>query len=124
MDNFIVAKSKNTLGVELNSDSGILELKGSSFPENANEFFEPIISWINKYMMEVTGKITLNFKFDYLNSSSIKYVSDIVEKLDFYAKSGGEVVINWYYEENDEDIMEMGEDLKVDVSLNFNIIMN
>lgn len=124
MDNLVLAKTKNTLGINFDSSSGVLDLSGSSFPENASEFFDPIISWIQGYMLEVTGKVTLNFRFDYLNSSSIKYVSDIIEKLEVYSQSGGEVSINWYYDENDDDILEMGEDLKEDVSLTFNLIMN
>lgn len=124
MDNLTFEKSKNTLGVNFDASSGILVLAGSSFPENASDFFDPIIKWIQNYMLEVTGKVTLNFHFDYLNSSSIKYVSDIIEKMELYGKSGGEVTINWYYDENDEDILEMGEDLKSDVSLQFNLIMN
>jgi hypothetical protein len=124
MDNLTFEKSKNTLGVNFDASSGILVLAGSSFPENASDFFDPIIKWIQNYMLEVTGKVILNFHFDYLNSSSIKYVSDIIEKMELYGKSGGEVTINWYYDENDEDILEMGEDLKSDVSLQFNLIMN
>lgn len=43
--------------------------------------------------------------------------------MEAYHKSGGAVEGNWYYDENDEDIMEMGEELKEDVSFSFNIIM-
>ena len=119
MDNLSRPKTKNTLGVEFDSSTGMLELAGSSFPENASEFFNPIIDWLQQFMLEVTGKITLNFKLDYLNSSSIKFVSDMLEKLEMYHKGGGDVQINWYYDENDEDIQEMGEDLKEDF---FNVL--
>lgn len=124
MDNLEISKTKNTLEVTLNADSGVLEFKGSSFPENTSEFFDPIINWIKDYMLNVTGKMTVNFRFDYLNSSSIKYISDVIDKIEFYHNSGAEAVINWYYDENDEDIQEMGEDLKEDVSLPFNLIVN
>ncbi|MCF8432400.1 MAG: DUF1987 domain-containing protein, partial [Melioribacteraceae bacterium] len=69
----------------------------------------------------VTGELILNFDLDYLNSSSIKFVSDIIEKLETYFKGGGEVKINWYHEEDDEDIQEMGEELKEDTKIPFNI---
>ncbi len=124
MDNLIISKTKNTLGVKLDAESGILEFVGSSFPENTTEFFDPVIKWIQDYMLHVTGKLTVNFRFDYLNSSSIKYISDVIDKIEFYHTSGAEAVINWYYDENDEDIQEMGDDLKDDVTLPFNLIMN
>lgn len=124
MDNLEISKTKSTLGINFNAQTGVMEFTGSSFPENAIKFFDPLIKWIQDYMLNVTGKITVNFRFDYLNSSSIKYISDIVDKIEFYHTSGAEAVINWYYDENDEDVQEMGEDFKEDVTLPFNIIMN
>jgi len=122
MENLSLAKTKNTLGVNFNASTGILELSGSSYPENTTEFFKPLVDWIQKYFLEVTGKLVLNIKLDYLNSSSIKYLSDMIDKLENYHKSGGAVEINWYHKEDDEDIKEMGEEIKEDVGFNFNII--
>ncbi|MFH0733156.1 MAG: DUF1987 domain-containing protein [bacterium] len=122
MNELLIHKTKNTLEVNFKAN-GNLELSGSSFPENATEFFTPTINWIKQYMLEITGKIVFNLKFDYVNSSSIKYISDIIDKLQNYHTGGGEVEINWYYDENDEDIQEMGEDLKEDVDFTFNLIM-
>lgn len=122
MDSLVLAKTKNTLSVNFDANSGVLELSGSSYPENTTEFFRPLIDWIQKYFLNVTGKLTLNIKIDYLNSSSIKYLSDMIDKLENYHKSGGAVELNWYYKEDDEDIMEMGEEIKEDVSFTFTII--
>ncbi|NUN07749.1 MAG: DUF1987 domain-containing protein [Ignavibacteriaceae bacterium] len=122
MDNLTLAKTKNTLGVSFDSSTGILDLTGSSYPENTAEFFRPLITWIQTYFLEVTGNLNLNVKIDYLNSSSIKYLSDMVDKLENYHKGGGKVEINWYHKEDDEDIMEMGQEIKEDVSFPFNII--
>jgi len=122
MTNLILTKTKNTLGVNFDATTGVLDLTGSSYPENTTEFFKPLIDWIQKYFLEITGKLILNIKIDYLNSSSIKYLSDIVDKLENYNKSGGAVEINWYHKEDDEDIREMGEEIKEDVKFTFNII--
>ena len=122
MPNLMLPKTKNTLGVNFDGATGNLELVGSSYPENTTEFFKPLIDWIQKYFLEVTGKLTLTIKIDYLNSSSIKYLSDMVDKLENYSKSGGAVEINWHHKDDDEDIKEMGEEIKEDVSFPFNII--
>ena len=122
MENLIIEKDTETLGINFNAETGVLEMKGSSYPENTIEFFEPVVHWISSYMLEITGEIIMNFKLDYLNSSSIKFISDIIDKLSLYSTSGAKVVVNWYYDEDDDDIKEMGEDLKEDTSLNFNII--
>lgn len=122
MENLILEKGSDKLGVNFNAGTGVLELAGSSYPENTIEFFEPVINWISKYMLEVTGKITMNMRLDYLNSSSVKFVSDIIDKLSLYHDSGAEVEVNWYYGEDDEDIEEMGADLKEETKLPFNLI--
>jgi hypothetical protein len=122
MENLVIQKTDEKLGVDFNAENGKLELSGSSYPENTIEFFEPIVNWISSYMLEVTGSITMDFRLDYLNSSSIKFISDIIDKLSLYSSSGAEVVVNWHYKEDDEDILEMGEDLKEDTSLTFNLI--
>lgn len=122
LTNLTLTKTKNTLGVNFDAVSGILELSGSSYPENTTEFFKPLIDWIQKYFLEVTGKMVLNIKIDYLNSSSIKYLSDMIDKLENYHKSGGQVEVNWHHKEDDDDIKEMGEEIKEDVSFKFTII--
>lgn len=122
MNNLTIPKTQNTFGVNFDCSTGILELAGSSYPENTTEFFKPVIDWIQHYFLEVTGDLTLNIKIDYLNSSSIKYLSDMIDKLDNYHKSGGSVELNWYHKADDEDIMEMGEEIKEDITFSFNII--
>ncbi|MBK7866570.1 MAG: DUF1987 domain-containing protein [Ignavibacteriales bacterium] len=61
-------------------------------------------------------------RIDYLNSSSIKYLSDVFDKLENYHKSGGSVEVNWYHKSDDEDIKEMGEDIKEDVTFPFKVV--
>jgi hypothetical protein len=122
MENLAIQKTDETLEINFNAETGILEMNGSSYPENSIEFFEPLVNWISNYMLEITGKITMNLRLDYLNSSSIKFISDIVDKLTLYSSSGAEVEVNWFYKSEDDDILEMGEDLKEDTSLTFNLI--
>lgn len=122
MENLFIKKTDETLEINFNAETGVLEMNGSSYPENSIEFFEPLVNWISNYMLEITGKITMNLRLDYLNSSSIKFISDIVDKLSLYSSSGADVEVNWFYKSEDDDILEMGEDLKEDTSLTFNII--
>lgn len=120
MDNLKVEKTKYTMGIDLNKDSGILEMAGSSYPENALDFFNPIINWIKDYIADIKKPILMNIKLNYLNTSSTKCILDIFEILEQYHKAGGDVKINWYYEKDDEDIKETGEELSED--FNFSIV--
>jgi hypothetical protein len=122
MDNLIIEKTKSSPAVNFNAVSGKCELSGSSYPENASEFYNPIFDWLNKYFTEITREINFNFSLDYLNSSSIKFISELVDKLDKYGKVGIGVEINWHFKDEDEDIKELGEEFKDEVSCKFNLI--
>ena len=64
-----------------------------------------------------------NFKFDYFNSSSAKFILDVLILINNIHTDGLSMQIDWYYDENDEDIQEMGDELKEEVNIPFNIIM-
>jgi hypothetical protein len=114
MDNLKIARTKYTMEVNFNKDTGILEMAGSSYPENALDFFGPLINWIKEYISEIGKPLVMDIRLHYLNTSSTKCILDIFEVLDQYHKAGGSVKIAWYYEEDDEDIMETGEELGED----------
>jgi len=111
MENLYIEKTKYTMGIDFQVKTGILEMNGSSYPENALEFFGPILTWIRDYIDQIKKEILMNIRLNYLNTSSTKCILDIFEILDGYYKSGGVVKINWHYAESDEDIMETGEEL-------------
>jgi hypothetical protein len=114
MDNLQIKKTKYTMDVNFNKDSGVLEMAGSSYPENALDFFGPIIEWIKQYISQINKPMVMNIRLNYLNTSSTKCILDIFEILEQYHKSGGDVKVSWYYAEDDEDIMETGEELGED----------
>ena len=115
MDNLQIAKTKYTMEIDFNKDTGVLDMAGSSYPENALDFFAPIINWIKDYISQIEKQMVMNIRLNYLNTSSTKCILDIFEILDQYHKSGGDVKINWYYAEDDEDIRETGEELCEDL---------
>ncbi len=122
MDHLRLKESKYTVKVDFDPETGILELEGASYPENASEFYQPIFDWINRYIKEVKNKILLNLRLNYLNTSSTKCMLDIIDHLEDYYESGGNVTINWYYAEGDEDILETGEEFAEDARVPINLI--
>ncbi|MBP7866806.1 MAG: DUF1987 domain-containing protein [Acidobacteria bacterium] len=122
MQNLKLAATKYTLAVDFDAESGALELAGSSYPENAVDFFQPLLDWVRGFIAEGARPLTVNFRLVYMNTSSTKCVLDLLEALEQHVKAGGEVRVNWYYEEDDEDIQEMGEELSEDIGLPFTLI--
>ena len=122
MDNLHIDKTKYTVSIHFNTESGVLEMEGSSYPENAVDFFQPITQWIKSYITQTERPIIFNLRLQYLNTSSSKCLLDILQILEDHLKSGRAVEINWHYQNDDEDILETGEEYSHDTELKFNFI--
>ncbi len=122
MENLDIAKTKDTLEIHFDAKTGIISLKGGSYPEDPIAFFEPIFDWVKQYISEVGKEMTVNIDIDYINTSSSKCIVDFLELLEGYHREGGKVKVNWYYEEEDEDMQETGEELCEDLELAYELI--
>ena len=119
MDDLKIEGSAKTPAVEFNS-KGDLHLKGRSIPENSIEFYKPLIDWIGNYSQNSSSDTVLNVQLEYFNTSSSKCILDVFKKLE--SISGSNVSIKWHYEEDDEDMLEAGEDYEAIIDLPFEMI--
>lgn len=95
-----------------NTDNLLIE--GTMHPENIQKFMVPVMEWFNKYgqyknPMEMN--ISMEFFFRYLNSSSYKYLLNILQKLIELQEKGAKIKVFWKFEDEDEDMKERGLDL-------------
>ena len=102
--------------------SGKLKITGRSIPEHPVKFYEPISAWISNFITTTPSNINLLIHLDYLNTHSTECMLVILKKLDTYAKeSGNSVSVNWSFDEDDEDMEALGEDLASLVDIPFTI---
>ncbi len=101
---------------------GHLEIKGRSIPENSIEFYKPLIEALEKYATRPQSNTNVNIQLEYFNTSSSKCILDVFKKLEAIHKNGNEIVINWHYEEDDEDMLEAGEDYQAIINVPFKMI--
>jgi hypothetical protein len=119
MNDIRLEGSPKTPTVNFVAESGTLEIKGRSIPENSIEFYKPLIEWIEKYSKSPKEKTVVNVQLEYFNTSSSKCILDVFKRLEAIQN---EVQINWYYEEDDEDMLEAGEDYDAIISIPFKMI--
>lgn len=122
MNNLDFTKTKDTLEIHFDAETGILLLKGESYPEDPVVFFAPLYDWIEQYIQEISKELTVNIDVNYINTSSSKCLIDFFRLLEEYSQTGGQVKINWYYEEDDEDMQETGEEFFEDLELTYKLI--
>ena len=64
----------------------------------------------------------VDMKLEYFNTSSSKCILDLFKRLEKINAPDNSVLINWYYETDDEDMEEAGEDYAAIVGLDFKIL--
>lgn len=107
--------------VSFNAQLGQCVIEGESFLEETSSFYSPLLDWIHEYFKE-KDKLEFNIKLTYFNTSTSKWILNILNALKFYKEKGKEVTVNWYYFEDDIDMEEEIEDYIIDVGIDINKI--
>ena len=113
-----VESTKVTPEIDFDGNSGMLSIKGKSFWENADSFYGPILSWLDKeYIPNPAEQTKLTIQLDYFNTATAKALLDIFKKLEKVHDDGKTVNVVWRYLYFDEDLQESGEDYQLLTSL-------
>lgn len=122
MNGYFVRSTRVTPSVYFNPAKGILDVRGKSSPENALAFYNYVMRSLEFYKNAASSTLVVNMAYEYFNTSSSKCIYSLLKKCDDLANNGNKVVINWYYEEGDEDMREAGEDLSDYFAVTFNFM--
>lgn len=83
---------------------GHLKIEGRFIPDNAITVFQPLFEWISQLDTE---KVIFDINLEYLNTSSSMQLFSLLKKLEENCLIT-ELVVNWYFEEDDEDHYDTG----------------
>ena len=117
-----ISESEKTPKLYLDSQEGIIKLAGRSMPENSKSFYNPIIEWIDKYLQQPCNNTRLIFDLEYFNSSSSKMILQLIQKLKILKEKEKNIKVDWYYLEEDDDMLESGKTFEELAGLNFEFI--
>jgi len=124
MKTLFIRGTDDTPEINFDQTSSSLFIRGSSFPENTYNFYEPIFSWLKDFLDNPEfSDLGLHLDLNYYNSSSSKVFMNLFHLLDGYFKSGKRLAVNWYYDPDDEDSLGEGEDFRFGLEvLPFNLL--
>ncbi len=122
MEKLIIKETKHSPLVALDHKTGAFEIKGSSFLDNAHEFYMPLILWVKEYAKKPAEITKLQFDLNYINTSSQRMLFDFLKELNAMHKTGAKIHIDWLYDENDYDLRDVGEDLLSFMEFSYKII--
>ena len=105
-DSFKNIPTKRTPWIIL--EPGRIFIMGRSIPENPNDFYRPVREWVSEYARDYSGRSKIEFGFEYINTSSIKWIFTILRELAEIKDIVNNASVTWYYEHGDEDMCELG----------------
>lgn len=115
--------TKNTPEVFFSPATNTYRIVGNSIPENASEFYSPVMSWLSGNLHSTANGATFEFDLPYFNSSSLKALYLVLLELKKEADKGKELRLRWYAEENDEFMTEAAETFTEMVGLELELVI-
>jgi SiaC family regulatory phosphoprotein len=109
MDAIILKGSADTPEITLDRMNNTYKFEGKSLPEDVEEFYSPIIQWVEEYAEAPNPNTNIIFKMKYFNTASSKMILDVMEGFAVAAENGSKVEIEWHFQKIDEDMQEAGE---------------
>lgn len=120
---FTSEQTAKTPFINLDPSTGVFEIRGKSIPENSTVFYKPVYEWLDSYIQSPAPSTKLEIQLDYFNTSSSKCIVDLFKRLESISRNGyGEAMINWKHDENDDDMLEAGEDYRSIIKIPFNLV--
>jgi hypothetical protein len=123
-----IESSKLTPGIIIDPGRCALEIFGFSLPENAIEFYLPVIDWLNDFKKEIINKPTeykefnVIFKLVYYNSSSLRQIVEIFNLLHDIYMMNFPIHITWQYDSEDPQMAEAGKEMSEITKVPVNIM--
>ncbi|MBI9055400.1 MAG: DUF1987 domain-containing protein [Bacteroidales bacterium] len=117
-----IKSTRDTPYIIFDAENNQFEIKGNSLPENTNNFFEPVLNWIDNYIKSPNKSTHLICDFEYFNSSSAKMIYNIFLELEKIKESGNAIKITWHYTNGDDLIEEKGLEYKSIINVPFELI--
>lgn len=115
-----IKQQKNTL--EVSCTQGKIEMKGNSIVPNAQSFFKPVFDWVTDYVKNPAKMTEVSLRFDYIDTASVQAVFDMLKILKEAEVNGNGLVVNWHFEFDDPELLEVGEIMEARLGIKFNYV--
>jgi hypothetical protein len=129
MEEIYIAPKPTSPEIHFSPDKNIFLLRGISSPEDVRELYYPVIEWVNIFVNSILEqKITkysadfplkIQIDFDYFNSSSAKFLYDILFDLKRVSSLNIPLIVEWIYDEEDIDMLDAGSDIALLTEMEF-----
>jgi hypothetical protein len=112
-----IESSKLTPGIVIDPDRSVLEIYGFSLPENASEFYRPVLTWLSDFQKELVNnpsdykEFNVIFKLVYFNSSSLRQIVEMFQFFHAIQEMKFPICVTWQYDSEDPQMAESGKEM-------------
>ena len=86
----------------LNPRNNTFEFSGNYKSENVEAFSNMISEWFDEYSSQPNALSHFIFKINLMDTENTKLIQDIISKIEHMYKKGNNVMVSWYYKNNDD----------------------
>lgn len=122
MERLHINTTSKTPKIDFNPLTGLFEISGVSLIENALDFYQPILNWLQSYLENPCQTTKFVFKLNYSNTSSYKFIYDMLSLIKTQHAKKTILSVDWYYASDDIDMREIGEDYQDSLEVEFKFI--
>ena len=115
-----IDKTEDTPQINFDLGVGSFSIRGRSLPENAYNFYKPLIEFLQSAINQINSGTNFEFHLDYFNSSSGRFIYEMLTIIESKASTDS-LKINWIVDKDDELMIEKGEELQSLLDLKFEI---
>jgi hypothetical protein len=120
MDDLIIKPTDKSMAVDISY--GILNFTGRSILTDPKIFFDPINTWVGKYLKKPAEETVVNIKLEYIDTASTQSLYQILRQLNGVRKKGLVFMVNWHIEDEDPEMKELGEMIEQRLGIEFQFI--
>ena len=127
-----IKRTERTPEIILDAEEKIFEIKGKCLPENIVDFDLLVTEKLSNYLRKCFEEdsecadnrtFKVNLKLAYFNSAAAKFIADILMVVNNYIRKGYNIKIYWYFQEDDDDMQEAGEEFAEMLEIPINFVM-
>ena len=119
MESLYIEATSTTPKIDFNIETGVFTMEGKAIDNDAENFFKPVLAWLGEYSQAPHKKTNVIVKLDYFNISSSKRILFMFYKLNELHDNGSDVSVTWHYQEDEDDMYEVGQDFAFMVKIPF-----
>lgn len=111
MKTHYIKATLNSPEIHFDVENNLFLISGQSILTNVQEFYSPIISWLEEYAQNPASELMVKFNLNYYNLASAKRFMFMIYLFSKMRMKGSTVKIEWRFFKDDEFMKEFGEDL-------------